>query len=103
MVYSLDNAPSGATIDPDSGKFVWTPTSSHGNIQDVHYSFDVIANSGSQEDKDKVIITVKKAFEEPTITYTANCTYTANYTYTTRTTANSSTICRPGKGSSELR
>ena len=67
VVYSLDNEPSGATIDPDTGKFVWTPTSSHGNIQDVHYSFDVIANSGSQEDKDRVIITVKKAFEEPAI------------------------------------
>ena len=66
VVYSLENEPSGATIDPDSGKFVWTPTSSHGNIQDVHYRFDVIANSGSQEDKDRVIVTVKQAFEEPT-------------------------------------
>ena len=40
--YSLKNAPSGATIDAKTGKFAWTPSKSHGNIQDVYYSFDVI-------------------------------------------------------------
>ena len=66
VVFSLKNEPSGAVIDPDSGKFTWTPSSSHGNIQDVHYTFDVIATSGSQEDVEKITITVKKAFEQPT-------------------------------------
>ena len=66
VVFSLKNEPSGAVIDPDSGKFTWTPSSSHGNIQDVHYSFDIIATSGSQEDVDKITITVKKTFEQPT-------------------------------------
>jgi len=64
-VFSLRNAPSGATIDSSTGKFVWTPTKSHGNIQDVHYSFDIIVNKGSQEDKENITITVKKAYEEP--------------------------------------
>ena len=64
-VFSLNNAPSGATIDPNSGKFVWTPSKSHGNIQDVHYSFDVVVNQGSQEDREKITITVKQAYVEP--------------------------------------
>ncbi|MCH7647171.1 MAG: hypothetical protein IIA83_01000, partial [Thaumarchaeota archaeon] len=46
-VFSLDNEPSGATIDPSSGKFVWTPSKSHGSFQDVPYSFDIVVNSGA--------------------------------------------------------
>ncbi|MGV7225963.1 MAG: hypothetical protein ACQ9CV_03445, partial [Nitrosopumilus sp.] len=34
-VYSLKNEPTGATIDSSTGKFIWTPSKSHGNIQDV--------------------------------------------------------------------
>jgi len=38
-VFSLDeNSPSGATIDPVSGKFVWTVSKSQGNIINVPYS-----------------------------------------------------------------
>ena len=65
VTYSLKNAPSGATIDPKTGKFVWTPSKSHGNIQDVSYNFDIIANKGIQEDKENVTITVKQAYQEP--------------------------------------
>ncbi|MDH5665056.1 MAG: putative Ig domain-containing protein, partial [Nitrosopumilus sp.] len=65
IVFSLKNQPSGATIDPNTGKFIWTPSKSHGNIQDVDYSFDIIAKSGSQEDKENVTITVKQAYVEP--------------------------------------
>ncbi|WP_246282100.1 Ig domain-containing protein [Nitrosopumilus ureiphilus] len=64
-VFSLNNAPSGATIDPNSGKFVWTPSKSHGNIQDVFYNFDIVVNKGNQEDKEKITITVKQAYTEP--------------------------------------
>jgi len=43
-VFSLSiAAPTGATIDPSSGKFVWTVSKSQGNIQDVQYNFDIIA------------------------------------------------------------
>ncbi|HEY5735817.1 MAG TPA: putative Ig domain-containing protein [Nitrosopumilus sp.] len=64
-IFSLKNEPTGATIDPKTGKFVWTPSKSHGNIQDVYYNFDVIVKKGSQEDKEKVTITVKQAYVEP--------------------------------------
>ncbi|MCV0430499.1 MAG: Ig domain-containing protein [Nitrosopumilus sp.] len=64
-VFSLKNAPTGATIDSSTGKFVWTPSKSQGNIQDVIYNFDIIVTHGSQEDKESISITVKKAYEEP--------------------------------------
>ncbi|MDF2426559.1 MAG: Ig domain-containing protein [Nitrosopumilus sp.] len=64
-VFSLKNEPTGATIDSSTGKFVWTPSKSHGNIQDVMYNFDVIVNSGGQEDKENVTITVRQAYVEP--------------------------------------
>ena len=65
LVFSLKNEPAGATIDSSTGKFVWTPSKSHGNIQDVMYNFDVIVKKGSQEDKENITITVKKAYVEP--------------------------------------
>ena len=64
-VFSLKNAPSGATIDANTGKFVWTPTKSHGNIQDVFYNFEIVVNNGIQEDREKITITVKQAYQEP--------------------------------------
>jgi hypothetical protein len=68
IVYSLDDEPSGATIDSESGKFVWTPSKSQGNVQDVHYSFDIIATQGIQEDKENITVTVNQAYVEPTKT-----------------------------------
>ena len=64
-VFSLDNEPSGATINSESGKFIWTPSKSQGNTQDVYYSFDIIATNGSQEDKERVTVTVKQTYVEP--------------------------------------
>ncbi len=63
-IYSLENAPTGATID-STGQFVWTPTASHGNIEDVNYDFDIIVNADGQEDKESVTIIVRKAYEQP--------------------------------------
>ena len=65
-VYSLENEPTGATIN-SSGQFVWTPTASHGNIEDVSYNFDIIVNADNQEDKESVTIIVKKAYEQPVV------------------------------------
>jgi len=67
-IFSLDDEPTGATIDPSSGKFVWTPSKSHGSIQDVHYSFDVVVKKGAQEDRETIIITVNQAYVEPEVT-----------------------------------
>ena len=64
-VFSLQNNSTGATIDPSSGKFVWTPSKSHGNIQDTQYIFDIIVTQGAQEDKENFTITVKQAYVEP--------------------------------------
>jgi len=65
-VFSLEkNPPIGATIDPDSGKFVWTVSKSQGNIQDVPYKFDIVVNLGAQEDRETITITVKQAYVEP--------------------------------------
>ena len=44
------------TYNSKSGKFVWTPSKSQGNIQDVYYTFDVIATKGPQEDKEKNMV-----------------------------------------------
>ena len=65
VVFSLENEPTGATINADTGKFVWTPSKSQGNIQDVFYTFYIVANNGNQEDKEKITITVKQAYVEP--------------------------------------
>ena len=68
-VFSLDEeAPSGATIDPSSGFFVWTPLKSHGSFQDQPYSFYIVVNIGDQEDREEITITVKKAYDEPETT-----------------------------------
>jgi len=64
-VFSLQNNSTGATIDPSSGKFVWTPSKSHGNIIPVKYIFDIIVNKGAQEDREKFTITVEQAYDEP--------------------------------------
>ncbi len=64
-VFSLKNEPTGATINSSTGKFVWTPSKSQGNIQDVIYNFDVIVTQGSQEDKESIKITIKQAYVEP--------------------------------------
>ena len=65
-VFSLgENSPPGATIDPISGKFVWTVSKSQGNIIDVPYIFDIIVNKGSQEDRENITITIRQAYVQP--------------------------------------
>ena len=66
-VYSLENAPIDATIDSTTGKFIWTPSKSYGNIEDVIYDFDIIVNVGDKEDRENISITVKKAYDEPKV------------------------------------
>ncbi|ABX12127.1 CFI-box-CTERM domain-containing protein [Nitrosopumilus maritimus] len=60
-VYSLEkNPPSGATIDSSTGKFVWTPSGSHGNNPGAEYTFDIVVTRGSQTDRQTVTITVNE-------------------------------------------
>ena len=67
VVYSLENAPKDATIDSITGKFIWTPSKSHGSFKDVNYNFDIIVNVEEQEDRENITIIVKKAYDEPVI------------------------------------
>ena len=67
VVYSLENAPKDATIDSITGKFIWTPSKSHGSFKDVSYNFDIIVNVEEQEDRENITIIVKKAYDEPVI------------------------------------
>jgi len=66
-VFSLHNEPKGATIDPSSGKFVWTVSKSQGNIIDVVYNFDIVVKKGSQEDRENFTITINQAYVQPEI------------------------------------
>ena len=59
LIYSLDNGvPNGASIDPSSGKFVWTPTLTQGHIQGLDYTFDIVVQKGELEDREPITITV---------------------------------------------
>ena len=66
-VYSLENAPIDATIDSSTGKFVWTPSKSYGNIEDTIYNFDIIVNVGDKEDRENISIIIKKAYDQPVV------------------------------------
>ena len=66
-VYSLENAPIDAIIDSTTGKFIWTPSKSYGNIEDVIYNFDIIVNVGDREDRENISIIIKKAYDQPVV------------------------------------
>jgi len=60
LTYSLEkNPPSGASIDPDSGKFIWTPTAAQGSANGIQYNFDIVVEKGIQKDSESITITVK--------------------------------------------
>ena len=48
-MYSLEDAPTDATIDSVTGKFIWTPSKSHGSFKDIDYNFSIIVNDEEQE------------------------------------------------------
>ena len=55
-------APSGATINSDTGKFTWTPTKSQGPGS---YIFDVVVKKGTLEDRQSVTIHVNDIPDPP--------------------------------------
>ncbi len=59
--FSLQNHPSGAKINRDTGVFSWTPT----NSQSGGYIFDIIVKSGLLEDKETITVTVN---DKPVVT-----------------------------------
>jgi hypothetical protein len=85
LSYSLSGAPSGASIDPSTGVFTWTPTEAQGPGA---YTFTVIVSDGRITDSETITVTVneinvapvlasigdKTAYEQTLLTFTATAT-----------------------------
>ena len=70
LEYSLEkNPPSGASINSETGKFTWRPSS---NQSSGSYSFDIVVKKGGLEDRKsiKVTVTDKPVPQQPTNTTT---------------------------------
>ncbi len=58
LIFSLEkNPPSGASIDPQTGKFTWTPTEAQGPASYILY---IVVNAGSSEDRETIIVSVNE-------------------------------------------
>ena len=55
VVFSLEKNPSGASINSNTGRFLWTPTDTQGGQS---YNFDVVVKQGSKTDRQSVTVTV---------------------------------------------
>ncbi len=55
LTYSLVGAPAGASIDPATGVFTWTPTTTQGPVT---YTFDVVVSDGTFSDSENISVTV---------------------------------------------
>jgi len=63
LQFSLaNNPPAGAQINVNTGQFTWTPTKSQGPSS---YQFDIVARSGTFQDRESITITVNDV-PEPT-------------------------------------
>ena len=62
VVFTLQKQPAGARIDPETGAFAWTPSSSDGART---YTFDIVAKKGSMSDRETVTVRVKDTIREP--------------------------------------
>jgi len=56
-IFSLEDAPTGASINSETGKFTWTPTEPQ---SPGSYVFDVVVKKGASEDRESVKIAVTK-------------------------------------------
>ena len=78
LTFSTSGAPSGATIDPNTGAFTWTPPN------DGVFTFDVCVSDGSLEDCQPVTVTVTNVAPTVVLSGPASATagQTLTYTYT---------------------
>ena len=65
LTFSLVGAPAGATIDPSTGAFSWTPTEAQGPDT---YTFTVRVSDGVDHDDAEITITVDEVNVPPTLT-----------------------------------
>jgi hypothetical protein len=86
LSYSLVGAPIGASINPTSGAFTWTPTEAQGPNT---YTFDVCVSDGTASDCETIIVTVAEVNAVPQvgeivaldIPLVINSTFSASATY----------------------
>ena len=69
LTYSLSNAPAGATINPTSGAFTWTPAETQGPGS---YLVTVIVGDGAQTDSEVVSINVSEVPTAPVLAAIGN-------------------------------
>jgi len=63
LTFSLsNNPPTGASINPKTGVFSWTPSESQGPGS---YTFDIVAKAGKAQDKKTITITVNEVADAP--------------------------------------
>jgi len=58
LTYSLTGAPAGASINPTSGVFTWTPTTAQGPAS---YTFSVVVSDGTTTDSESITVTVTQS------------------------------------------
>ncbi|MER2998426.1 Ig-like domain-containing protein [Pontibacter populi] len=63
LVYGLAGAPSGATINAETGAFTWTPTNSHAG----EHSFNVVVSDGLVRDVESVTVKVNAVNTAPVL------------------------------------
>ena len=64
IAFSLSGAPAGATIDPSTGVFSFTPTEAQGPGT---YTFDVVATAGGLSDSETITVTVLESNSAPVV------------------------------------
>jgi hypothetical protein len=64
LVFSLDGAPTGAVIDPETGEFSWTPTEAQGP---GIYTFSVLVSDGIEYDYQFITVTVNEVNVAPVL------------------------------------
>ncbi|MCQ5374204.1 MAG: putative Ig domain-containing protein, partial [Candidatus Methanomethylicia archaeon] len=65
LTFSLVGAPEGASIDPSTGVFTWTPSEAQGPGT---YTFNVTVSDGSLTDEKEITVTVNEVNRNPTLT-----------------------------------
>lgn len=68
LTFSLSNAPTGATIDPSTGVFLWTPTEAQGPGS---YTFIVTVSDGALSDSEEITVVVSEVNTAPASSHLA--------------------------------
>src|SRR6185295_13428357 len=82
LTFSLSGQPSGASINPTSGVFTWTPGEAQGPNS---YTFDVVVSDGTLTDTKSITINVTEVNVAPTLSgvpLSATIDEEALYTFT---------------------